>query len=107
MDFVRFTEHYEQPLNDVSTNPLFHAVAFNKHFETVIVRSMKWTGDASFSGKSQLLSSSPIPPMWYPFSSLTSPSPSCLLACGLRDSQKKWHVVRLRVGLPLQHKRGG
>lgn len=45
----KFTAEYEVPLTDKDTMPLFHALAYNVHFSTVVIKHFKfekgpWSG---------------------------------------------------------------
>lgn len=46
----KFTAEYEVPLTDKDTMPLFHALAYNVHFTTVVVKHFKFE-KAPWSGK--------------------------------------------------------
>ena len=38
----KFTSEYEVPLTDKDTTPLFHALAYNMHFTTVVIKHFKF-----------------------------------------------------------------
>eukprot|EP01127_Copromyxa_protea_P013270 TRINITY_DN3557_c0_g1_i2.p1 TRINITY_DN3557_c0_g1~~TRINITY_DN3557_c0_g1_i2.p1 ORF type:complete len:948 (+),score=149.59 TRINITY_DN3557_c0_g1_i2:198-3041(+) len=55
INFEKFTDYYEEPLTDVTVNPLCHALGINTQFSQVTIKNMKFTNDANFRGLAEMM----------------------------------------------------